>query len=1573
MIPGITELNFPSYATLHSATVSLADMGDKTITTKVKIDGAIPPEFIGTDGEDWAVEFMGEKYIQPLRIPQATKDNSSLFSSIDLTFRHWAVYQLQRVFFVALANIESSTPIADKYIVPLAVSLPEFAKAIHDILNYYFPDGEIYVYEQDGSYINPEFTDYDPQTKYIEIDYSYVWDVLQKTYELFKCRWVIEKDQSGNYAIKFGYPVTEQTHIFQYGYEGGLLSVQRQVQDDNIRNQILGRGGEKNLPYMYFKDYEKFHPNSDDSAFRNYGLPDPDAIPELENILFSELRSSNFRSYIQGWKVNPHRQDSTADGWSVTHDDNLVFTESDGTTYSFDAQRAEEDWAYAKGASDETFDPVEYVKDDESIATYGLLQGGLDNNEDIFPTLQGMELELPCIVPEHGGHNVITLADELVDAEEVETDEISAGGSGSEDPHIQTEVSSSTIAKAGSATIRSTGNGYVGTFSMSGTVRIQSKPFSSNTGYLSNILSAPEAKFYVTYERVTHVLKDGVSQNTAVLPESAVTKTAELVSWNLYDADTDQLVESTTNLPENKNYYLVGNFSAEGFSLTYPSNPKIINGHRFATQTAQIRNVEYHFEMSAVNDQYNFYGEIIPNTTDEQGVVPISASHSIAKNGSYSFELDGNEFIVPEPGAMVIDVPITVTPEKWALVEKTLKIAKKIGTDSWEYVVNSNLSAGTYKSVLEVKVKNNDGDSSHTFTVTLQPNFVYYIDNRAQWQPTFDIWVKNIFETDRSAYEGGETGDDLYTHAVWEPLISTQEMAITFTTGNLSRHSDWEFKVAQDGIHYDNSKTLIVKDDNNVEHEVRSEWRITLIKSDAEADAIHKYVPYKDFNAAPHDRFFFTNIYLPWAYVYAAERAVTAYLESALAQSKETTPTWVVSLDKIRANELDLLNTLRVGDMVKVKDDRFTSQVGVQLYIQSMNITWPEGDISGIGLPDMEIILSDKVETSLSSVARLQGSIDELSSRIKGLGDIERSIRKVGDALYLRKDGVEDTTYSPTTIARELKSEDFRHGAVGGTGWSAYQDENGKAVAEYDKLIVRDELIVNSLVANQISAQAGKEILSAASIEVSQVVTDMREDSIVYVCYFEQRQGSIANLFVAGDVAFSQVFSPENNETKYYKRRVIEVGPNYIVLSDTDVDGEGTPTVGDLIVQYGNYTNPDRQFVIIRDVIGGGYERMISGLNSVTATGKEYYYAGKEPGQTPDSRWFVGDADGQYAEFKNGGLFINAKTSWYDPDSEGVTTVSGGVVMSSLLGVANNGDLVAGLNASSLGADATHGKLMLFAGAPDEAGVSTANTRIYEDGHFVTQSAEIEGKIESHEGEIGGFTIDATRLYSIYDTTSYDEHGVIVDPGVKTTLTINNSWLEYSQKTQDSAQVPALEQVDSQLLFGPVAGGTTGTYIGQRVSLSRNDPYYDPAFPDLRAQNVGIELSVSGEDADNFSIKSYAGKYGGLRLQTKVLATANADINLDAITNVYMVRANNVTLYLPAEPQDGQMYMVYILYRGSSSYYKTVINGGEKNIYSTNSAVGTVKTYDSDRGLLVITYNKDADAWFIAYVNKSAL
>lgn len=70
MIKDIKELNFPEYATLEQATVTINDMGDRTITSQVKIDGDVVPDF----SYDWEIEFKGERYIHPVRTPQGTRD-----------------------------------------------------------------------------------------------------------------------------------------------------------------------------------------------------------------------------------------------------------------------------------------------------------------------------------------------------------------------------------------------------------------------------------------------------------------------------------------------------------------------------------------------------------------------------------------------------------------------------------------------------------------------------------------------------------------------------------------------------------------------------------------------------------------------------------------------------------------------------------------------------------------------------------------------------------------------------------------------------------------------------------------------------------------------------------------------------------------------------------------------------------------------------------------------------------------------------------------------------------------------------------------------------------------------------------------------------------------------------------------------------------------------------------------------------------------------------------------------------------------------------------------------------------
>lgn len=366
MIPGITEytrtpqglqLGFPPYATLHQATVTFEEMGERTITTQVRIDGLQKPDFSG-----WELEFRGEFFVLPTLKPQASKDNTTRNSLIDLVFTSSAIHELKRYYFAEMTQIDNGTVsglnIIDKYVASLRLTLPNFVDAFNNVLQYYFPDGSFEM-NLDPSHAN------DAEIKEFEINYLYIWDVLQKIHEIYDVTWSIVRNQQGVNVIRVGYSagsIPSTDHVFQYGFDGGLLRFERHVEDTDIYNVLLGRGGEKNIPYRYFKETDPFN---------EIWAADPDAIPELRSVYFSRLLDSNFRKYVQGWKTNEHRMEVSPE--------------------PYDETRGATDWAYAKGHNDEKFDPVEYVKDDDSIALYGVRQGKLDDNDDIFPTIQGVD------------------------------------------------------------------------------------------------------------------------------------------------------------------------------------------------------------------------------------------------------------------------------------------------------------------------------------------------------------------------------------------------------------------------------------------------------------------------------------------------------------------------------------------------------------------------------------------------------------------------------------------------------------------------------------------------------------------------------------------------------------------------------------------------------------------------------------------------------------------------------------------------------------------------------------------------------------------------------------------------------------------------------------------------------------------------------------------------------------------------------------------------------------------------------------------------------------------------------
>ena len=987
MIKDIKELNFPKYATLETATATIADMGDRTITSQVKIDGDVVPDF----SYDWEVEFKGERYIHPIRKPQGTKENTSMSAKIDMVFQHWAIYEMKRQYFIEMSSTSAGVAVADKYIASLGLNLGDFVVAFNLVLNHYFGD-------RIAIRLNPNWQ-YDREAKFVSISYSYIWDVLQQIHEIYGVRWTLKTNAEGVCEILMGYPAEEVSHIFEYGFEGGLLSVQRQVQSTDIRNRILGRGGEKNLPLRYFKDKDPNNPLFE---------ADPDWIPELANIAFTELRGKTFRDYVKGWKAKHY-------GGTVM---------------------AEPTEAYLAGYNAEKFDPVEYVEDKESIAKYGVLVGALENNEDIYPSIQGAPNDV----------------DAIVDAEQVTDDDVDSA---------------------------------------------------------------------VENDSVTTNLESGHQTYRNAPANSTVT--------------IETLTKRYFSVPEGK----VGNLS---MSLT-------------------------------ATGKYSYLG-------DYEETHPILKSDTVKV--TIHDKTTGAE--VKSSSVPVVDIP-----------------------------------AGDYYYMISADVETNY-DRTSMVTLNIESVYLYTsTPNKSEgWSQTFDIWVRNIWGSTRNE---GET-DKQYADRIWAPILGDRtggEARVIFASGWLSFSSDWEFPIV--GYAYDDSKE-------------GSHWRLTLAKSEAELEASGKYIPYEGYNASAGDRFFFIGIDMPYQYVLWAEERLDDSKRDSLLQTAEINPTWVIKTDKVRLNQdrdgAVLMDFLNAGSQFRLASKQFISGAYETLYVQSLTYNWSADTIL---YPDVEIVVSDKVYTVKNPVAQMQSNIETIQKQVGSLSNIQQIIRQVCDRLYLRKDGVEDLSKSPTRFLGKVTGDKFRQGQIGGRDWGIYRDENGNAILEADKIVARQGILVSDLVINEAEYVGGLQINSAASMKI----TAVEETEEGYICYFDQQQGSVTNKFRGDDIALCQKFDVEDNEVKYYKRRVVALTETSVTLSKAEASGTGIPAIDDEIIHYGNYTDKTRQFVIIRDVIGGGYERMLMGLDSVASDGVEYYFAGKSADS--EARWFVGGTE-QYAEYKNGQLTI---------------------------------------------------------------------------------------------------------------------------------------------------------------------------------------------------------------------------------------------------------------------------------------------------------------------------------------------
>ena len=233
------------------------------------------------------------------------------------------------------------------------------------------------------------------------------------------------------------------------------------------------------------------------------------------------------------------------------------------------------------------------------------------------------------------------------------------------------------------------------------------------------------------------------------------------------------------------------------------------------------------------------------------------------------------------------------------------------------------------------------------------------------YRQVFTIWVKNIWQTTQGANES----DTEYAHRVWDSILGDKlgnAAAVRFSDGFMSTSEDYEFLIQK----------LPEVDRTKTRGGVSSEWKITLVRSDAEYEATGLYIPNTKTGGLPvaGNHFFFTGVDLPIQYVKWAEERLHETKEEALTEKAWTNPTWVISLDKIKAHTTvdnfgkTLADKLDAGILVTITDPRFTrnsqgQQDSLTLGVRSVTFTWNEPtDKNPYIVPDIEIVLSDKIE-----------------------------------------------------------------------------------------------------------------------------------------------------------------------------------------------------------------------------------------------------------------------------------------------------------------------------------------------------------------------------------------------------------------------------------------------------------------------------------------------------------------------------------------------------------------------------------------------------------------------------------
>ena len=490
------------------------------------------------------------------------------------------------------------------------------------------------------------------------------------------------------------------------------------------------------------------------------------------------------------------------------------------------------------------------------------------------------------------------------------------------------------------------------------------------------------------------------------------------------------------------------------------------------------------------------------------------------------------------------------------------------------------------------------GATNHVSEIRLRlPNNQQYIDARPDLTPSevtpvvvfFDyVYPKNT-DTVTSVEEKTitpEEGDPYPAYVVYagatpfvpSDVIEGETLQAQFTSGDLTSLT---FKVS---INYD-PNTWTPEDGFDKKFEI-----VAQIETSGDSVSI---IPNANMKPKPGDTFVLTGVKLPKQRIAEAEQELleegTAYAEKHSGDTNvydcPTNPVYCAANDKsYDAGQVVILQDARFGT-----DGRRSRIQGYEKKLYNEYVaTYTVGDnrtYSRTGKIENDVkqnIYSQRIGTTTS------GAAVYLITRYDQTPATDYNAYSALRALWQFANKQTDETFKGNvSFEKDIRSSDFKKGDIAGAGYAAYKDENGDAVIEADKIVIRKEARFNQAVINQVTFQRGSTVMTLAGCKI----TAVEETDSAYRCHYDNKQGSQFSGFVVQDQARCQRYDATQSViAKYYWRLVVGVGNDYVDLSKSDVDGSGIPAIGDEIVQFGNRIDATRQRAIVLDPLNGSVE-----------------------------------------------------------------------------------------------------------------------------------------------------------------------------------------------------------------------------------------------------------------------------------------------------------------------------------------------------------------------------------------------